>query len=301
MNTRDFLRELAARTWTPAARAWFERATAEAARGVDDERFCVLFSEASRWVRPKVPLAASEAECARAEKLLSGFSPERWTALESTRAALLFAHKDLERDVGARAVDELFRYADVGEHSALLKALPHLPGPERFLARAREGARSNMRTAFEAIACDSPYARHWFDAIGWRQLAIKALFIEAPLWRVFGFDERVDAELARMALDLADERRSAGRPINPETWMCLSRFAGKRGLESLERELATAGSRGRAGAVLGLARAGELERVRALAVTEKDELVRDAVSASLAGRTDQTAFKILDAAAQGVR
>lgn len=301
MNTHDFLRELAARQWTREASAWFERASAEAARGVDDERFCVLFSEASRWVRSKLALAPSEAECARAQALMPGFNPERWTALEATRTVLLFAHRDLQRESGARAVDELFRYADVGEHAGLLKALPHLPSPERFLARAREGARSNMRVAFEAIACDSPYPARWFDAVGWRQLVIKALFVEAPLWRVWGFDERVDGELARMALDLADERRSAGRPVNPETWMCLGKFASHRGLESLERELERGPARGRAAAALGLARAGELDRLRSIAALEKDELVRDAIAGALAGRFDQTAFKLLDAAVQGAR
>ncbi|MCK6444911.1 MAG: EboA domain-containing protein [Planctomycetes bacterium] len=301
MNTQVLLRELAARRWSAEARAWFERAAAESARGVDDERFCVLFSEASRWVRPKVALAPSDAERARARSLMPGFDPERWTALEATRAALLFAHQDLDRDAGARATDELFRYADVGEHSALLKSLPHLPAPERFLARAREGARSNMRSAFEAIACDSPYAARFFDAVGWRQLAIKALFIEAPLWRVFGFDERVDPELARMALDLADERRSAGRPVNPETWMCLGKFAGARGLQSLEHEFARGTSRGRAAAALGFARAGELDRLRSLVAVEKDELVRDTLSGALAGRSDSSAFQLAGAAVQGAR
>jgi hypothetical protein len=301
MNTQTLLTELAARHWTPDARAWFERASAEVRRGVDDVRLCELFSAASRWVRPKLALGATAEDRQRAGQALAGFDPERWTALEATRVALLATHAGLAGERGAQTIDELFRYADVGEQAALLKSLPHLPQPERFLARAREGARSNMRSSFEAIACDSPYAARWFDAVGWRQLAIKALFIEAPLWRVWRFDERLDEELARMALDLADERRSAGRPVNPETWLCLGKFGGRRALASLERELASGPPRGRAGAVLGFARAGELDLLRSHAAVEKDELVRDALGSALAGRSDQKAFQLLDVALRGVR
>ena len=50
---------------------------------------------------------------------------------------------------------------------------------------------------------------------------LKALFVGAPLWRVYGLDKRIDAELARMALDLADERCSAHREVQPELWLCL--------------------------------------------------------------------------------
>ena len=88
---------------------------------------------------------------------------------------------------------------------ALYRALVHLPATERFTWRAGEGCRSSMRAVFEAIACDTPFAFRHFDDPAWRQLVIKALFVEAPLWRVYGLDQRLDEELARMALDLAEE------------------------------------------------------------------------------------------------
>ena len=57
-----------------------------------------------------------------------------------------------------------------------------------------------MLTVFEANACDTPYPATHLDDLAWRQLVIKALFVGAPLWRVYGLDKRLDAELARMAM-----------------------------------------------------------------------------------------------------
>jgi hypothetical protein len=52
---------------------------------------------------------------------------------------------------------------------------------------------------------------------------------------VHGLDERLSGELARMALDLADERRSAGRPVNPLLWLCLGAHGGAGVVPPLER------------------------------------------------------------------
>ena len=97
-----------------------------------------------------------------------------------------------------------------------------------------------------------------------------------------------------MALDLADERRSAGRPVYPELWMCLGTHAGERGLASLERELDSGDSRGRSAAAIALVRAGESDRVRSLVAVESDPAVREAMVAALEGKSDRLAFRALD-------
>src|SRR5262249_26964726 len=81
-----------------------------------------------------------------------GWSPERWAVLETLRAALVLSRSDLEREGGARAIEEGFRYADEGELRALYRTLAHVPAPERFAWRAGEGCRSNMKSGFEAGA-----------------------------------------------------------------------------------------------------------------------------------------------------
>jgi hypothetical protein len=147
-----------------------------------------------------------------------------------------------------------------------------------------------MRSVFESIACDNPYPVRFFDDDTWRQMIIKALFIGAPLWRVFGLDSRLSPELARMALDLVEERRSAGRAIQPALWLCLGEYAGERGVAALERELECSDATGRQAAVLALARAGERQRLETLAAGENDPAIARVFAQALEGRFDQTAF-----------
>jgi len=233
---------------------WLEGACQEVARGASTERFCGLVSLASRYVPRRGAIEWKPAQLAEAGKLLEGWNPERWTILEAARARIVLARGELATPGGAAAIEEAFRYADVGELCALYKTLALLPEPKRFVWRAGEGCRSSMKAVFESVACDSPLPLRHFDDTAWRQMLIKALFVEAPLARVFGLATRLDAETARMALDLADERRSAGRPVNPDTWLLVGKHAGARGVASLERELASGSPAGKAAASEALAK-----------------------------------------------
>ncbi len=277
----------------PEAADWLRAAREEVAAGADGPRLAALLSLASRRV-PRGPLAPSADERAAAGAALAGWDPERWTVLEAARAALVLARPDLDIEAGAAAVEEAFRYADVGELCALYRALALLPDPARFAWRAGEGARSNMRAVFEAACCDTPFPFRWFDDVAWRQAVVKCLFVEGPLWRVFGLDRRLSPELARMALDLADERRAAGRRVFHELWLCLGDHAGDRGRAAVEAELAGDFPLGRRAAALALGRMGAADRARELAATETDPAVRDALLAAADGRCDQAAFADLD-------
>jgi hypothetical protein len=282
---------LASRLAAPALQ-WLRGAQAEIAGGTPTARFCALISTASRHAK-RASLAPTDAERAAAGRALPGFEPERWSIQEAARVALVLARPDLADDAGVAAVEEAFRYADEGELCALYRALAHLPAPERFAWRAKEGCRTNMVSVFEANVLDTPLPARVFDDVAWNQAVIKCVFVGAPLWRLFGLDERLSPELARMALDLADERRSAGRPVQHELWLALGAHGGERALASLERELApdNPNTLGRCAAAYGLLRAGARARAAELAEREPARPVRDAL---LAGDASQTALRALD-------
>ncbi len=273
--------------------AWSEKTLAAIAGGLDNDRFCQALSSASRY-GPKGDLAPSHQLVADAEDMLPGWNPSRWTALEAVRVGLIVARAEVDADGVAAALEEAFRFADEGELCALYRSLQFLPGPERFVARSAEGCRTNMKTVFEANGCDTPFPAAHFDGVAWRQLCVKALFVESPLWRVVGFDARVDEELARMALDLADERRSAGRTVYPELWMCLGSEesgleATERKLTAIEAELAGGDELSRKGAILALGRlgqAGRLEEIQA----DGGTFFGPVAGWALMGRHDQTSF-----------
>ena len=293
------------------AHAWLKSAADEIASGADDARFGQLLSVASRHLghSARRVWTLTEAELEQAVTLMPGWNPERWTCLEAARVVLVLSRRDLTQPSAAVAIEAAFRFADEGELCALYRSLAHLPNPESYFWRAAEGCRTNMVTVFEADVLDTPYPALNFDAVAFNQAVIKALFVGAPLWRLWGLDRRLSPELARMAPDLCDERRSAHRGVPAELWLCLGTFAGERGLEALEVELAPhlakdsitfdpdseAGHSARA-AVLALGRAGSSDRLKELIATAPEPLAAEARRA-LAGEANQLAWGALRAPA----
>jgi|GEM_PF-275696 len=256
-------------------------------------RFGELLALASRHAKRR-PLDLDDDELSRGRSIVDGASPEAWTVLDAARVRLVLALPDLAGDDAAAAIETAFKFGDEGETCALLRSFAFLPGPERFRWRAAEGCRSNMRTVFEAAATDTPFPRAHFDAVAWHQALLKCLFVGAPLCRVFGVDERLDADLARMALDYADERRSADRAVPPELWMLLAGDAlGERALHSVEAEIAAGPPAARAGAYLALVRGDRVDLVRAHLENETDALARGVGEAALAGQASSAAFEAL--------
>jgi hypothetical protein len=244
-----------ARRAPPAARAFIAMAGRDIDSGATPVRLAQLVALASRHVRPAQALAPSPPE--RDAALGAGFDPSHWGLLEALRIALFLTWS---RSAQPAAIDTAFRhclrFADLGEQCALYRSLPLLTDGERFLDCATQGCRSNSRTLFEAVACDSSYPARHFDDTAWRQLVIKAIFIDAPLWRVTGLDARLSPELARMALDLHDERGSAGRATPPALWLCLGTHGGARGMRALRQALASDPPQAQAAAAWALVRAG---------------------------------------------
>lgn len=242
--------------WGEAGAAWWALSLKRVGEGLSGSAFGATVSVASRHA-PRVALAPGADALAQAHEILPGWNPERWDVLEAARVRLLLARPDLEEDSFASDLEILSQHADEGELRAIYKSLALLPKPERFRERGAEGCRTNIVPVFESVACDTPFPFLHFDELAWNQMLIKALFIGAPVVRIVGLDRRLNSELARMALDLAEERRSAGRPVQPELWMCLGTHGGQRALDSLQYELTHGPVAGRRAAYLGLARAGQ--------------------------------------------
>ncbi len=254
-------------------------------------RLAESLSLASRFA-PRGPLAPTADERARAAAACPGWNPERWSLLEAVRVALVLATAAGHAGELPAALEDAFRYADEGELCALYRSLQFLPQGERFAWRAAEGCRTNMQTVFRADVCDTGYPVRHFDDIAWRQMCVKAIFVGAPLWRVYGLDGRRDAELTRMVLDAAEERRSAGRPISPELWLCVTPSEPGRARRALAAEIAAGAGPGRTAAVLALGRIGAVAELEELAGSADPDLSAVARRA-LAGDHSQSAWQAL--------
>jgi hypothetical protein len=271
------------------ASAFLEESSEAIAGGLDATAFASRLSLASRKA-PRRALAPTAEERASAGRILPGWNPERWSILEALRVALVLARRDLAEDSAVAALEDAFRYADEGELVALYRSLAFLPRGERFVARAGEGCRTNIRFVFEAVATDNPFPFRYFGELAFNQMVIKALFVGAPAWRIYGLDRRVSPELARMALDLCDERRSARRAVQTELWMCLGSHGGERARVALEHELLHGEKAGRMAAAIALVRAGQGQGLHVHLEHERDQEVARTMRAALEGNASQEAF-----------
>ena len=120
----------------------------------------------------------------------------------------------------------LYAGGDSRERAAILRTLGLLPDPLGLLAIATEGCRTNVRSVFEAIACENTYPARWFPDHAFRQMVLKAIFIGVPIARIEGLQTRTSDELRRMARDYASERIAAGRTVPDDVQALLEAGAG---------------------------------------------------------------------------
>ncbi len=234
-------------------RRWFEDRLGTLAGGGAAERDLVLALGFAPRRLGKVDLRLDEADLMAARAARPGWDPTGWSVDQAARLALLLAAHDGDEAAFVARFGSLCRTADIGELVAFYRGLPLYPGQSLLLAQAREGVRSGMRPVFEAVTHRNPYPLERFDEEAWNHMVVKALFISSTLAPIQGLDERRNADLARMLVDFAHERRAAGRPVSPELWRCVGRFADAGMIADLERVLAEGTEPERQAAALALA------------------------------------------------
>jgi hypothetical protein len=235
MTPRGLLARWLARQLPAEAAAWLQKSAAQVQSSSKDADLYLAVSLVTRKLG-KADLVLSDADLRDANAVRPGWDPRGWSADQAARVLLVLA---LEQDPPrlARGLDQLCNSADVSELVAFYRGLPLYPDPARYLARATEGLRTNIKGVFEAIALRNAYPSEQFPQAAWNQMVLKALFVGSALWPIVGLDRRANAELARMLSDYAHERWSAGRPVSPELWRCVGPHATGTLLKDLERVL----------------------------------------------------------------
>lgn len=119
----------------------------------------------------------------------------------------------------ARLLGELYRYGDDAERRGVLRGLnaaPHLA--EAVVTAGLELAADALRTNDQRLvaAALGEFSSRHIDQHSWRHGVLKAVFMGIPLAAVYQVEQRSDAELARMAAALIDERRAAHRDISTD-------------------------------------------------------------------------------------
>jgi len=252
---RELLTDWLSTRLAPEGRDWLTDTRSRVAAG-DDKALYVALGLVPRRLG-KADLAPAADELSAADAARPGWDPRGWSVDQAARVLLLLTAAEAKGADFPALLETLANTADVGELVAIYQGLPLYPEPPRHVARAGEGARSNMRAVFEAVAHRNPYPRERFDELAWNHMVLKALFIGSRLAPIQGLDARADPELARMLCDFAHERWAAGRDVSPELWRCVGPFAAGPMLDDLARALDMGAAGGAAGAALALADRGD--------------------------------------------
>jgi len=247
--------ELLLKQWLEArlpvdGRAWLEDAAEKLRNGSDAD----LYRSVSLVTRKigKTDLAPTAAELQQAAAAREGWDPSDWSLDQAARIHLLLV-SGTDGATFLRRLDQLCNTADVGELVAFYRGLPLYPDQPRYVLRAAEGIRTNMKAVFEAVAHRNPYPAEQLSEPAWNQMVLKALFVGSTLHPVIGLDRRANPALARMLCDYAHERWAAGRPISHELWRCVGPYARGEMLRDLGRVLEKGTDPERTAAALALA------------------------------------------------
>ena len=247
--------ELMLKQWLEArlpadARIWLADAAQRLRNGGDTD----LYRSVSLVTRKigKADLALTPAEMGQAAAAREGWNPSDWSLDQAARIYLLLV-SGADGATFLRRLDQLCNTADVGELVAFYRGLPLYPDQPRYVLRAAEGIRTNMKAVFEAVAHRNPYPAEQLSEPAWNQMVLKTLFIGSTLHPIVGLDRRANPELARMLCDYAHERWAAGRPISPELWRCVGPHARGEMLHDLGRVLEKGTGPERTAAALALA------------------------------------------------
>ena len=154
------------------------------------------------------------ASCAYSDGLAGARNAAFFTADHVARVSLVVASASvLPAAELPGAITTLYRTGSDREQQSVLRALPWLPEPRRFVELASEACRTNDVSVFAALCSDNPFpAEHMPDG-AFFQMVMKAMFLGVSHEHTLGLAGRVTPELLRMISDYENERRAAGRSV----------------------------------------------------------------------------------------
>ncbi|HXF15665.1 MAG TPA: EboA domain-containing protein, partial [Burkholderiales bacterium] len=154
MNPASLLKRWLESRLPAEGRAWLF-GVAEKLQGSSDADLYRSISLVTRKIG-KADLLLNAEELQQASAARAGWDPSDWSLDQAARIYLLL----VSASNGAtflRRLDQLCNTADVGELVAFYRGLPLYPDQPRYVLRAAEGIRTNMKAVFEAVAHRNPY------------------------------------------------------------------------------------------------------------------------------------------------
>ncbi|MGN6800800.1 MAG: EboA domain-containing protein [Ginsengibacter sp.] len=172
----------------------------------------------------KAEINLEENDKKKLQALLPGFSISGWTIDRLCRVWLMMQLESDNKKAYISRIENLFRQPEMNELVALYSSLPVLAYSEEWKLRCAEGIRSNIGIVLDALMYHNPYPAEYLDEIAWNQLVLKAFFTDKDVNKIAGLDERSNQHLASILFDYVEERRAAGRTVNPQIWRLTANY-----------------------------------------------------------------------------
>ena len=204
--------------------------------GAEDWEVYSSFSGVPKYTG-KETITLSKEDQQNAESIRPGWRPDIWQVDQLGRTLLVLGIAERPKEEFLDKLEKIFITSDMGEAEALYQSLPVLPYPEDLTQRAAEGVRSNITSVFNAVAHHNPYPADYMDDDAFNQIVLKALFVGSPLYKIQGLDRRANRKLAKMLIEYAHERWSAGRVISPELWRPVGPFIDENTIDEMKKVL----------------------------------------------------------------
>jgi hypothetical protein len=116
-----------------------------------------------------------------------------------------------------------------------------------------------MSVVFDAVVLNNPYPSEYLDEAAWNQMVLKALFMDRPLYKIQGLDQRSNQQLSEMISNFAHERWAAGRPTSPEMWRPIGKYGPDNIYQDFERLIGMEDLHQQAAAILAVSALGSEE------------------------------------------
>jgi len=205
---------------------WLQEKVALANEPESFNKFKIGFSIVSRKV-PKIRIELSDADRETIASLIPNLSIDRWSVKKLCRVWLIMQINADDEAAYIPKIEELFRDADMNELATLYASLPVLAYPSHWEKQCAEGVRSNIGDVLDSVIMDNPYPAEHLNDDAWNQLVLKAFFTERDVKRIIGWERRLNENLINTLRDYANERKAAGRDVNPDLWEMIDLFEKK--------------------------------------------------------------------------
>ncbi len=230
---RDRLLDILATSASADAVKWLTDSIATGEAGFEKRPFYYAFSGVSRHFHKQALVTANEAQAQALREECPDFTISGWDEFRLARVILLLHLGEQDKAIFLETIEALLNTADLREQAAIFSAYPLLPAQEALVESAIDGLRSNIVDIYDSIALGNPFPAAHFSDEAWNQMILKTFFINRPLYRVIGIEQRANLALTEAISDLAHERWAAGRTISAEAWRNCAGFLTERILSDL--------------------------------------------------------------------